>query len=248
MIDKLFTFGCSFTRDNYQQTWADLLAAKYNLRLTNQAERGCGADYISKRIMISDGMDPADSLIVIMWPCADRFDLWADSTVPHLLDDVVYASWPDGTTPMLVDLYGNRNQNHGYILNGSIPRGFKHYYYKYFYSCYQAVHDWYGWIIQTQLYLKSKGYRFLMMSGWPLLNPLQYHLDQYKQEKKIFDNIDLQTFAGPALHLGFYQWCKQQKLDFFDTHHPATAAHAQWLESFIYAPVEKLLASPTSFK
>jgi hypothetical protein len=39
---NIFTFGCSFTKDNYQQTWADILAGSNNLNLINCAERGAG--------------------------------------------------------------------------------------------------------------------------------------------------------------------------------------------------------------
>ena len=131
-MKKLFTFGCSFTKDNYHDTWADLLAQDLNLELHNHAERGAGADYVSKRILTSD--IGVDDLVVIMWPSADRYDLWADQTTPHLLQDYVHASWPDGTQPQLVDLHGQARLDQGYILNGSVPRGYKHKYFKYFYS------------------------------------------------------------------------------------------------------------------
>ena len=72
-MKKLFTFGCSFTKDNYQDTWADLLAQDLNLELHNHAERGAGADYVSKRILTSD--IGVDDLVVVMWPSADRYDL-----------------------------------------------------------------------------------------------------------------------------------------------------------------------------
>jgi hypothetical protein len=216
MIKKLFTFGCSFTRDNYQKTWADLLAEKFDLELHNYAERGCGANYISKRVLTSNNMDHRDSVAVVMWPCADRFDLWVDDTVPHLLNDIDKASWPNGKSPMFVDLNGYCSKSRGYILNGSIPRGYKHYYFKYFYSPYQTVHDWYTSIIQTQLYFKSMRIKCIMVSAWPLTCPLQYHIGQFDVDKNIFDKIDLDMFIDTSLNLGFYNYCKLNNLEFFE--------------------------------
>lgn len=244
MITELYTFGCSFTRDNYQHTWADLVADRFGLNLHNRAERGAGASFISKRVLTSDDMDPKNSLIMIMWPCADRFDLWADATAPHLVNDQIQASWPDGTQPMLVDLQGRRRHDQGWILNGSVPRGYKHHYYKYFYTPYQAVHDWYCNIILTQLYLKSKNFATAMMSAFGLLYPLQYHHGRCQVESRLFDTIDLDQFVGPSLDLGFLPWCASNHLPFLNLHYPATIAHERWLDTFVYQAVAKKFLHP----
>ena len=240
MIKKLYTFGCSFTKDNYQLTWADLLAKHLGLDLVNRAERGSGADYISSRLLMSDDILDSESLVAIMWPCADRFDLWADDSVPHLVHDQIHASWPDGQRPMLVDLHGEKSQHKGFILNGSVPRGYKHQYYKFFYSPYQTVHHWYKNIILTQIYLKSRGISNIMMSAFPLQYPIQYHHNYCAIESKILALIDLNQFLGPCLDLGFQPWCVENKLDFFDRHHPDTRAHEIWLQQFVFDRVEKI--------
>lgn len=241
MINRLFTFGCSYTIDNYQSTWADLLSRQFDLELFNRAERGAGANFVSKRILASTDIQADNSLVVIMWPGADRFDLWADDSTPHLLQDQHTASWLDGCNPMLVDLDGRRNHGKGYILNGSMPRGYKHYYFKYFYSKYQCIHDWYTWIIQTQLWLKSKNIRNLMMSAFALTNPVQYHHDQCQVESYIFDALDLESFVGPSLDQGFSAWCKVTQQKFFTSHYPATSAHQAWIDQFLADPVKNIL-------
>jgi hypothetical protein len=149
-ITKLYTFGCSWTKDNYQETWANLCAQEYGLELSNFAERGAGASFVVNRILTTK-IDPTDTVIAIMWPTADRFDLWADQTTPHLLQDKQYASWPDGTGPKFVDYYGNHSDSKGFNLSGEWPRGYKRHYYKYFYSAQQAVHSWYTNIIMDQV-------------------------------------------------------------------------------------------------
>lgn len=227
-MKKLVTFGCSITKDNYQDTWADLLAHELGVDLHNHAERGAGADYVSKRILTSD--IEVDDLVVIMWPSADRYDLWADATTPHLLQDYVHASWPDGTQPQLVDLHGQARLDQGYILNGSVPRGYKHKYFKYFYSPYQVVHDWYTAIITAQLYLNARGITYCMLTALPFDCPINYHHGTFQPESKIVNKIDLEKFADTS---GFLPWAMATKQPFLNAHYPATLAHQKYIDTFL---------------
>lgn len=245
MIRNLYTFGCSLTKDTFQDTWADILAEKFSLKLHNRAERGAGADFISKRVLTSTDITSDDSLVAIMWPCADRFDLWADHTVPHLLDDQIYASWVDGNRPALIDMHGHRGQYQGYILNGSIPRGYKHKWYKFFYSPYQAIHDWYTRIIQTQLVLQSRKQRVIMMAAFALDNPLHCHVGEFNIDHTIFGQIDQDLFVGPCMGGGFQSWCVSNNLGFTDPHHPNSAAHAMWVDKFMFDRMQKILYTDT---
>lgn len=231
---KLFTFGCSYTRDNYQQTWADLVAKDYVLDLHNFAERGAGADYLVKRLLTANIQ--SQDLVMIMWPSADRFDLWADQTTPHLLQDYVHASWPDGIQPTLVDLHGNRSLSSGYILNGSVPRGYKHHYFKFFYSAYQAVHNWYVSIISAQLYLKSIGCAFVMTSAFPVTCPISYHHGEFECEADIYEKIDFECWAHTQ---GFYTWAQDSNQSFLNSHYPSTLAHRTYVDSYLASKVEK---------
>lgn len=240
MFDKLYTFGCSFTKDNYQSTWANIVAEEFDAVLDNRAERGCGSNYIIKRLLISRDIDPRNSLVAIMWPCADRYDLWADVTTPHLLGDYTTASWPDGKSPKLVDLRGQQRLDQGFILNGSVPRGYKHYYYKYFYTAYDTVHRWYTDVITAQLFLNKLNIRYIMMSTFPLIKPLQYHIDDYAVETEIFQEIDQTKFVLQSDTQGFYQWCRQQNVTWLDRHHPTTEAHKKYSQQFIIPKISSM--------
>lgn len=233
---KLITLGCSYTRDNYQDTWADLLAKDHGFELHNLAERGAGADYVTKRLLTAN--ITKDDIVVIMWPSADRFDLWADKTTPHLLQDYVYASWPDGVQPRLIDLHGQRRLDHGYILNGSVPRGYKHNYFKYFYSPFQVVHDWYVSIITAQLYLKSVGANFYMTSAFPIQCPISYHHGLFEIEPDIFEKIDQACFVDTQ---GFYVWARNKNKPFLNSHYPATASHREYVDVYLAPAVKKAL-------
>ena len=240
MKNNLITLGCSFTKDNYQDTWASLLAKDLGLTLTNYAERGAGSDFVVKRLLTAS-VDPDKDIVIIMWPSADRYDLWADHTTPHLVTDRQYASWVDGTTPKLIDFYGQYSVEQGFNLNGSVPRGYKNYFYKYFFSAQQCIHNWYTNIITAQLFLEKQKISYLMTSAFPLTNPIHYHHDDFKIIPEIYNKIDLTHFANNVETQGFLKYCHDNKLSFFDPHHPDTESHRQYVDNMLKFKVEQLL-------
>ena len=240
-MKRLITFGCSFSKDNYQLTWPNLLANHLGLLLDNRAERGSGADFVCNRVLASDDLDRKNDLVVIMWPSADRYDLWADATTPHLLNDIDTCSWPDGILPQLVNYSGEYNHTQGFILNGSVPRGYKHQYYKYFFSASQCVHNWYKSIILTQLYLKNKKIKFVMANAFPLKNPIHYHHNNFKIINSIYSNIDLDSFVSTAENDGFFNFCQTNNLLFYNEHHPKTEAHAIWMDNILLPKIRKII-------
>jgi len=244
-MKRLVTFCCSFSKDNYQQTWPDLLAKHLGIPLSNRAERGCGADFISSRVLASDDLASTNDFVVIMWPGADRYDLWADNTTPHLLDDIDTCSWPNGVSPQLINYFGDYNLTHGFILNGSVPRGHKHQYYKHFFSASQCIHNWYKSIILTQLYLKSKNIKFVMANAFPLKNPIHYHHGDFEIVKSIYSKIDLSNFVSTAEDDGFFNFCQKNNLLFLDNHHPKTEAHVIWMEHILLPKITNYLTTST---
>jgi hypothetical protein len=227
---KLVTFGCSFTRDNYQSTWADILAAELNLPLDNRAERGAGSEFVVNRILASD-LDNA--VVAVMWPSADRLDLWTDATVPHLQNDLEYAAWLDGHRPEFVDLHGQRSQTQGFNLNGNWPRGYKEHYYKYLYSSFQSVHSLYRNIITAQLYLSSIGVPYIMSSSMPLRYPLILWKTAFEIEPTIWSRIDFDKFVPASDSQGFVNWCLHNHKPFANRYYPAESAHQDYCNTFI---------------
>jgi hypothetical protein len=240
MIENLYTFGCSYTKDNYQKTWADLVAQDHGLKLHNLAERGAGADFVVKRLLVSD-IDPKNSAVMIMWPSADRFDLWADANTPHLVQDQQHASWPDGIEPKLVDYHGHYNHQQGFVLNGSVPRGYKHYFFKYFYSAHWVTHNWYVSVITAQLYLKSQGIKFCMSSTFPLTQPVQYHHEEFDTVQDLFGRIDQSCFDQNSITTGFVPYCIEHGLPFINAHYPDTQSHRYYIDNVLKSNVEMLL-------
>lgn len=229
---RLVVFGCSLTKDNFIETWADLLAKKTKKSLFNYAERGAGYDYTVQKIL-STKFD-LDDLVVIMWPSADRFDLYVNSATPHLQSDVVNASWLDGKVPALVDYSGNYNQTNGWLINGAVPRGYKHYYYKYFYNQTTHVNKAWSSIALIQNYLDNVNVRYLMCNSYPLLNLIQYHNDNVIDfNYELYNKINLTKFVKDSSTTGFIDLIKKQNFKFFNPHHPNTDGHMWYVENYI---------------
>lgn len=229
---RLVVFGCSLTKDNYIDTWADILAKKLCLPLVNYAERGAGYTYILQKLM-SVEINPTDT-VVIMWPSADRFDLYANSATPHLLLDIDHASWLDGKNPALVDYQGDYNKHNGWLLNGAVPRGYKHKYYKFFYS--QTLHVNLAWtnIVAAQNYLDNLKIKYVMCNSYPLLNLIQYHDDGVKDfNTSIYNKINLEKFVNNADKYGFIQLIENKKFKFFNPHYPDSPGHEWFVEDYL---------------
>lgn len=240
-VKLLSTFGCSLTRDNYQDVWSDILAEKLNVELNNYAERGAGYVFISDAIV--KNIDKIkDSLCVIMWPSCDRLDLWVNDEAPHLQNDINYSSWLDGKSPLFCDLNGKYNTSCGYYLSGAVPRGVKHLYYKYFYT--QRYHVDQAWktIVLTQQFLNAHNVDYVMCSSYPLLNLVQYHDNGNTVfENEFLSQIDLSKFVDNSSDEGFIQYCQRNKLDFFSAHYPKTVAHELYVDEVLFPKIENTL-------
>jgi hypothetical protein len=162
-INRLVALGCSLTKDNYQKTWADYLAEQLNLPLINIGARGAGLDYLSKRLLTFDLN--SNDLVAIMLPSADRFDWFLDNKSPLTSSALNISSWQNGKNPSLVDLKGNDVADFGFSLTGGNHRGYKKYWYKYFYSQTKAELDYWAYVITIQNFL--------------VINKINYFLHQH---------------------------------------------------------------------
>jgi len=233
MNQKLIVFGCSLTKDNYIDTWADYLSQHLNCDLENYAERGAGYDYVLQKVLSVNIFDK-NTLVAIMWPSADRYDLYVNSATPHLQQDVEYASWLDGISPAFVNYNGEYNTDAGWYINGAVPRGYKHIYYKYFYN--QTTHVNKAWttIISVQHYLNSLGIKYVMCNSFPLLDLIQYHDDGITDFNfSLYNKIDKTKFVNNADKNGFIELSKSKGFEFFNPHYPNSDAHVWYLENYI---------------
>jgi len=230
---ELVVYGCSLTKDNYIDTWADYLSNTLQCRLANHAERGAGYTYIMQKVL-SNPIPDKNTFCMIMWPSADRFDLYVNSATPHLQQDIDQASWLDGKSPAFVDYNGNYNNDHGWYINGAVPRGYKNYYYKYFYN--QTTHVNLAWstIVAVQQYFNSIGADYIMCNSYPLQKLIQYHDDSITDfNYRLYDKIDLTKFVNNADITGFIGLVKEKEFDFFNPHYPGSTAHEWYVDNYI---------------
>jgi len=238
--EKIVTFGCSLSKDNYQDVWADILSERIDAELVNYAERGAGYAFISD-ILVKNIDNLKDSLCVIMWPSCDRFDLWVNNETPHLQKELKYTSWLDGKTPKFCDLNGVYSDNVGYHLSGAVPRGVKHIYYKYFYSQESHVNNAWKTIVMVQSFLAMHGIEYIMCSSYPLMKLTQYHIDTPNDifNSSFLSQIDLDKFVDDSMDDGFIQFAKRVGSEFFDAHHPKTEAHSLYVDKKILPLLNK---------
>lgn len=239
MFKRLVVFGCSLTKDNYIDTWADIISKDLNLPLCNFAERGAGYDYNVQKIQTAT-INNTD-LVIIMWPSADRFDLYVNAATPHLLNDIEHASWLDGKHPSFVDYQGNYNCNNGWYINGAVPRGYKHLYYKYFYNQSSHLNKAWSLIGLTQRYLDSLNSNYLMCNSYPISNLIQYHNDGINDfNYSLYDAINFEKFVKDSRTKGFIDLVSNQQFKFFNPHYPGTDGHRWYVENYIYPKMNEL--------
>jgi hypothetical protein len=239
MYQRLLVFGCSLTKDNYIDTWADIISKDLNLPLYNFAERGAGYDYIVQKIQTTE--IKSDDLVIIMWPSADRYDLYVNDSTPHLQNDIVYASWLDGKSPSFVDYSGNYNSSSGWYINGAVPRGYKHLYYKYFYNQTSHVNKAWSSIALVQHYLDSIDANYLMCNSYPVDNLIQYHNSKVKDFNfQLYTAINFKKFVKDANSSGFIELVSKQHFKFFNPHYPDSDAHRWYVENYIYPKMNEI--------
>jgi hypothetical protein len=235
---KLITYGCSLTKDNYIDTWASHLSRNLTCVLENYAERGAGYAYIVQKIL-SNPIPDKDHLTVIMWPSADRLDLYVNSATPHLQTDVDNASWLDGKSASFVDYDGVYNEHAGWYINGAVPRGYKNIYYKYFYNQTTFVNQAWSCITAIQHYFNSIDRDYVMCNSYPLENLIQYHADESTDfNYHLYNKIDLTKFVKNADKSGFIDIVKTQQFKLFNPHYPATEAHKWYVDNYIMPALE----------
>lgn len=230
---KLIVYGCSLTKDNYLDTWADYISKLLDLPIENYAERGAGYAYIMQKVLSSPTPDN-NTLNIIMWPSADRFDLYVNSSTPHLQQDIKNASWLDGKEPAFVDYKGKYNKDHGWYINGAVPRGYKHNYYKYFYNQTSHVNQAWATIVAVQHYFDSVGSNCIMCNSYPLTNLIQYHNDGVSDfNYQLYDQINLAQFVDGAASNGFIGLSEKEQFKFFNPHYPDADAHQWYADTYI---------------
>ena len=236
-MKNLITFGCSFTLDNYQKTWADFLAEQKKLQLINCGARGAGVDFISKRLVFAcQHLEPKKSLIAIMLPSRDRFDLYVEKNDILLHDYMSIASWQNGNHASFLDLNGNTSETHGYSLTGGEPRGYKKYWYKYFHSnTFNTINYWFT-VYHMQNFLKLHNYNYFFTSAYDIHDNIEQSVNQFKNNpdnQQIMSLIDFDNFVLYNNTNGFLNFCydKQFKIN---NNHPEEVAHKAFVNEILY--------------
>lgn len=228
-MKNLVAFGCSFTKDNYQRTWVDFLAEKLNLNSINHGARGAGIDFITKRIVSCD-FNKKNDFVVVMFPSADRFDIFVEK------NDILYkkflkiASWLDGKSPKLVDLSGKfTTTESGFCLSGGWHRGIKKSWYSTYYSNSYAVLNYWTNVLLLQNYFENNNINYLFTSAYDRDCLIEQDVNKNNLEIEninlIVNKINFEKFFYVKNNIGFINFCKNHKISIIDDHHPDEKGH-----------------------
>lgn len=242
MRSKLLVAGCSFTKDNYQRTWADYLAMHLDMDLSNIGARGAGVDYISKSVIFETAHQSYD-LVCIMLPSADRFDWYVDKQ--HLLKTqaIDIASWQDGKQPSLVRVDGSLSTESGYCLSGGEIRGDKKHWYKYYYSESGQILDYWFKVYSLENYFKTKQIRYVMHTAFDQNNLIeQPHNRESKDNQHLyfFGLIDWSKFVFYDHNRGFLSYVKDHGYRSV-RNHPVEEAHCGWVKDVLSTQIRERL-------
>lgn len=229
-MQTLLTAGCSFTKDNYQLTWADYLSDSLRYSLNNVANRGAGIDFISKRI-IYQCLKSNYALAVIMLPSIDRFDWYVDQQHPLAHSALSISSWQNGRCPGLVKIDGTVNDQEGYVLSGGEIRGDKKHYYKFYYNESSALLNYWSTVYNLENFFKIKKIPYYFTTAYDkdcLVEQSINKTGHSRQHEFISDTIDWSRFIFYKTNQGFLSFTKDNNYKIINNH-PDTVAHQNWV-------------------
>jgi hypothetical protein len=234
VMKKILTAGCSFTKDNYQKTWANYLADELGYLLHNIAARGAGIDFITNRILHECLKEKYD-LVMVMLPSVDRMDLYVDATHPMKQQYLDISSWQDGKSPDFVTLDGKLTKNYGYAMSGGEIRGLKKYWFKYYYNETAALLSYWSKIYLLENFFKNHqiNYKFHMAYDKHSLAEQQTNASgDDKIHDCLWNNMDWDNFIFFQTNKGFLSFSRDKDFEII-RNHPVSMAHESWVNEIL---------------
>jgi hypothetical protein len=228
-MKSLLTAGCSFTKDNYQSTWADYLSKLLGYELINIASRGAGIDFISKRIH-HYCLTSSPNLVVIMLPSMDRFDWYIDANHPLTNSALSIASWQNGKNSSFVKIDGTLSNSEGYLLTGGEIRGDKKHYYKFYYNESVALINYWSTVYSLENFFKIKKIPYYFTTAYDKDQLVEQNINitgYGDQHQFLLEAIDWSKFIFYKNNQGFLSFTKDNNYKIV-RHYPDTDAHLDW--------------------
>lgn len=234
MKQKILTAGCSFTKDNYQKTWADYLAGATGYELNNIGARGAGIDFITSRLFYECTASRYD-LVVIMLPSVDRMDLYVNHAHPLKDEFKSISSWQNGKNPGFVTVDGTLSDNYGYALSGGQIRGLKKYWYKYYYNETSSLLAFWTKVYSIENFLKIQNIKYKFTMAYDKDHIVEQSVNMTGDDcayQFLWENIDWNNFIFYKNNRGFLSFVKDHQYKIINNH-PDTHAHESWVNNLI---------------
>ena len=208
------------------------------MNCVNLGARGAGLDFLSKRLL-SYCLEKND-YVAIMLPSSDRFDWYIDYDSPLQKEALQTASWQNGKSPELLDINGNTSLQSGYCLSGGEHRGYKKYWFKYFFSETKASLDYWSTVVFLQRYLESENIQYFFTSAYNKDDLIEQPCNKSSSTNQVISHIkskiDFTKFVYYNADKGFLDFAKQNNFEYFDKNYPGTKAHKSFAE-YLYQQI-----------
>lgn len=236
----LLAAGCSFTKDNFQDTWANYLSRVLDHELDNVGARGAGIQFIMKRVIFQCNLYHPD-LAVIMLPSVDRFDWYVDSCHPMKQSAIDIASWQNGKNSSLVNVDGSLSHDQGYSLTGGEIRGDKKYWYKYYYSESSALLDYWTCVLSLQNFFKVNAIPYMFTMAYDRDHLVEQSCNINGADSTIqflYDQLDWDRFCFYNGYKGFLSFTKDRQYKII-SNHPETYSHQQFVTDIMVPTLKR---------
>jgi hypothetical protein len=247
MINHLVVNGASFTAGN---SWAQILANKLNIKLHNLARCGAGNFYIcnsTQDYLISSGLDPAETLVLIMWAGTGNKDLRISGEWwYHIKETYDYG--------VQYNILGQEDSY--YLFSGGLTNSWTTN------STTKKIFDWQYKISDPQALCKDSLMHFINLKNFLQVNQYKY---QFTTNGNCWSENNASYYAG-NYSIGYFgkEWPMYKKFDFDnwvfvnqrdglhefaltidaldDTGHPTTIGHQAWVDQIVIPNLSEILS------
>lgn len=224
-VPNLIINGASCTGDSPWWTWADLVRARYEVRVSNHGRKGLGNEAIITRA-VAEALDTIDPIIVVMLTAVDKWDWY--TTDSHVIEQV------------------SREKHSGYSINGeqdglywSTGSHFplwKEHYGKHYADTRQMLMNTIkhiDWFVKT---CRAKGWPFLLLSDYKIFSytereaNLDYDAVKHRSDTRLIDRVSKPFFDEIRQHVdhkGLFEVSSGEIRHSRFGLHPGT--HTHWL-------------------
>ena len=245
-MKHLLVSGCSFTNDYKFKTWPRYLHdIKPDTQLYDVSFPGAGNHYIAESVIqtiLTNNLDPADTLVMVMWSGVSRKDLLVSKEFYELLD-------PSCKTQVFGACFAHSGGQLGQWAFKEPPAVLLKPLFENLYKSSDKEtmgHESLSSMVRLRDFLEQRNFSYKFMSYvnyWQdtadyIGKNLDFSLTHYNRNDPLLDNLGNNWIWVDSDYGCFYEYAKQLKQLDVDDFHPAQIVHKSFAEDIILPHVK----------